>query len=112
MLLNENDLINLVKDTYRNIIVEHNRFGNLIVRINKRIWCEFYFKTFPLNIREDKTASVHEDFIGHTCLSFGWFCADSGGGYMEVADKKDLSSKVIDYLPHHAKTTFYRRRKT
>lgn len=101
MILNETDLINLITDTYKNAIVEHDRFGNLRVYKDKSIWCVFYFKTFQKNVNDDKFACVHEDFVGHTCLSFGWSTYDSGGGYMTVADQHDLAPEIIKYIDNH-----------
>lgn len=101
----EKDLIELINTTYQNAIIEHDRFGNLIIRKNKEKQCEFYFKSFPIDIKQkDKLCSVCEDFIGHTCLSFGFQYFDetySGGGYMAVADEHDLSNEIINFIDKH-----------
>ena len=95
MITNDNDLTELINKTYDNVIVYRNKFNEICVKVDNQKYCSFYFKHFD---KETESNSVADRFIGHTCLSLGTTKGYSGYGYMEVADTKDLSQEIIDFI--------------
>lgn len=103
MITTEQELIELIRDTYVNPIIEKNKFDNLIVRKTKNVECQFYFKYFN---KDNCGDSVHESFIGHNCLAMGFqYFNDNwhGGGHMDTCDNQDLSSEIIKLIDTHIK---------
>ena len=99
MILTDNDLIDLINKTYDNVIINKDKFDSIVVKVDNKEYCSFYFRYFDKEIESD---SVAERFIGHTCLAFervrGKGESIEGYGYMEVADNKDLSQEIIDFI--------------
>lgn len=99
MINDEEQLINLVKNTYENPIIEHNRFGELVVRKNKEVECQFYFRYF-----DNDNKSACEKFINHNCLALSFFYHERdgyGGSCMHTCDNQDLTDKIIDLIDKH-----------
>ena len=101
MINNEQELINLINNTYSNATIEHNKFDELIVKKDNKVECRFYFRYFE---KQNFSNSVAEKFINHNCLSLSFQYGSSyGGGYMETCDNQDLSNKIIEMIDTHIK---------
>lgn len=99
MILNDNDLMELINNTYDNAIIYRNKFDELCVKVDNKQYCSFHFNYYP---PDNSSNSVCEDFIGHTCLTFekvkGKGEGIEGLCYTKVADDKDLSNEIIDFI--------------
>lgn len=102
MIDTEQKLIDLVNGTYEKPIIEHNKFGELVVRKNQSVACLFSFRDFTT--KENQPPSLHDMFVGHKCLVLNFQYYDSsyhGGGRMETCDNQDLSSIIIELIDTH-----------
>ena len=103
MITNEQQLIDLINNTYINPIIEKNKFDEIVVKKDNKIQCEFCFRYFDKN---NYLNSVADKFINHNCLSMHFQYTNGnyyGGGYMDTCDNKDLSNEIIEMIDKHIK---------
>ena len=103
MITNYEELKRLIKETYEKTSMFIDSYGVLIVKKSKNVQVTFEFRDFIDWKSETKLDCLHEMYVGHKCLTFGFWNGNeqSGGGYMEVCDSRDLSNEIIDYIDKH-----------
>lgn len=97
MISTNEELIQLIKDTYDAPIVSVGGYSNeVIVKFKgSKAQCTFGFRFMP---KDDKYCA--DFFRGHNCLSYGFDYSnhESGLGYLNVADEEDQTNEIIEFI--------------
>jgi len=94
-ITNEEALTELIKNTFAELEIKKNQFGETeITRKGNHKRVRFAFRDF-FGVSANY---IDEKFVDHICLSFSVTNGDGGVGWLEVADDKDLTPQIIDFI--------------
>lgn len=91
MLDSVQKLLELINNHFGGIKIEQRE--NSLRLSNGKAKVDFEFTDF--------NGRCCDEFKNHLCLCFNWFENNSGGGWASVADVKDLSSEVVEFVTEH-----------
>lgn len=94
-ITNEEALTELINNTFAELEIKKNQFGETeITRKGNNRRVRFAFRDF-FGVSANY---IDEKFVDHICLSFSVTNGDGGVGWLEVADDKDLTPQIIDFI--------------
>lgn len=99
-ITNEEALTELIKNTFAELEIKKNVFEKIeVTRKNVKRKVVFGFRDH----RNDSSTYCDERLANHLCLSFDWQEEPpyQGGGQLKVADDKDLTPQIIDFIDMH-----------
>ena len=94
-ITNEEALTELINNTFAELEIKKNVFEKLEVsrkKVKRKV--VFGFRDH----RNDSSTYCSERLANHLCLSFRWVEENAGGSQMVVADDKDLTPQIIDFI--------------
>ena len=97
-ITNEEALTELINNTFAGLEIKKNQFGETeITKKGNHKRVRFAFQDY-FGVSANY---IDEKFVDHICLSFSVTDGDGGVGWLEVADDKDLTPQIIDFIDTH-----------